>query len=1127
MDAIAIIDLVPPMMSDDARKNYRSITAFYRHDINRTDPPEGAVAGSGFVRHHVEEKCTKLVDYSGRAQFHIVDTQSQGVEDELFVTCDGVTIEVYGVYPKWKHLRSILLNPARNESDITAANANQALLHLLRGRFLVIKDPDATCVSTWYIEQGSRVSSFTHLNSDQIFAVSKISTMSKDGRRIAIPGQRNVDVFLTATWTLLGTYVFQDIKPTDRIGNVRFIRNDTQIIVSTASEGFRFYRNNRGFILNIETMSVVERYISVGSSSFWLATDHPTSPEVLYFRDSQISLFNLENRTVQSPFKLRERCDRFCTSLASPEAQSTTETTSPSGLDLNHELSPTFVDINGRRENLYFVTVTISEKNGPPIRRMSIPLLKSKTLSSATFVGHGSHLVVALNNLMMVWSTPTPLQGFTLRMVHAPKYDVALEICPHRQLYGIGTGQGVVRGRYLDDPLRNFQPQFLDGILYLVEAFGHAGDDIKQDIIQYVGKYINCYLKNNNLGDNIVSHICSNWLPETHESFLQFMEALLAHRPVRWIPKHSMEPFNNPIQIILDKAEKKPRAFEIAEILIDHCINRARHDEDPYFLLPIRQCLHRLTDPNKPYADFTLKLFRSLAYFLARGRNFIVGRHSIAHPYEFRLQFWKPNPRGLHQNKNQVLHLTVEPAANPPTSKFTRNFYLATFDMLWRKTGTKSSTFSSNPYEPETNSETKGFFSWPYAIAHMILRKCRLTHNTFIECHDFDLKTLDNPAIEALLKYKWNTIGLKYWLFRFVAQCFFYALVITGVFIQIYWKDEKQLLFGVFIAITAYSLVFLWLEFIQFLRNKHDYIRSIYNWIDIAVFSLPLFGSLRELLLPDWHDQNPFLSLSILFVFLHVLFELRVIRMVCQFSSIIMQALVSIRVFVFVFFGGLAAFTIAILHFCVNTPDCPSYNEGFSANLFRSFSMAYFMMGGRYDPVRNGFNTDNVGFHLMMGLYFFFSVILMLNVLIALLNNAFDDGDQKWRLEWLENRLHYIERAENFTYDIPGFRAAHDYFPETIYYTATPLQVRNYEKESQKISEDTAPNPIPQVKGSQDQQPKLDVSHTNEALMGVIKQFQSEQKIREEKQKRRDEKHEQMIAQLMNEVRELKGQPQQ
>ncbi|KAF9101024.1 hypothetical protein BGX29_006078, partial [Mortierella sp. GBA35] len=363
----AVIDLVSLEKPDYAGPNYNSNTAFYRCDVNHTDPPEGAVAGSGFVRYQVEQKCPKLMGYSGKAQFHIVNTQSQDVTDELFVTCDGATIEVYGVYPNWQHLRSIFLNQAPKGFDFDAS-VKQDLLHLLRGRFLVLKDPDATYVSTWDIEQGSRISSFTHLTTNQISAVNKISTMSTDGRLIAIPGQRHVDVFLTATWTLVGIYVFQDFGPTDRIGNVRFIRNDTYIIVSTASEGFRFYRNNRGFVLNIETMSVVERYISEGSSSFWLTTDHPTNPEVFYVRDPQISLLNLEDRIVQSPFKMRERCDYSCFSLASPEAQGTTETISSSGLVFKKGFSTSSVVTNGRREFLSSITIIISEKNGSPLR---------------------------------------------------------------------------------------------------------------------------------------------------------------------------------------------------------------------------------------------------------------------------------------------------------------------------------------------------------------------------------------------------------------------------------------------------------------------------------------------------------------------------------------------------------------------------------------------------------------------------------------------------------------------------------------------------------------------------------------------------------------------------------------
>ncbi|KAF9091591.1 hypothetical protein BGX23_005029, partial [Mortierella sp. AD031] len=501
----AVIDLVSLEKPDYAGPNYNSNTAFYRCDVNHTDPPEGAVAGSGFVRYQVEQKCPKLTGYSGKAQFHIVNTQSQDVTDELFVTCDGATIEVYGVYPNWQHLRSIFLNQAPKGFDFDAS-VKQDLLHLLRGRFLVLKDPDATYVSTWDIEQGSRISSFTQLTTNQISAVNKISTMSTDGRLIAIPGQRHVDVFLTATWTLVGIYVFQDFGPTDRIGNVRFIRNDTHIIVSTASEGFRFYRNNRGFVLNIETMSVVERYISEGSSSFWLTTDHPTNPEVFYVRDPQISLLNLEDRIVQSPFKMRERCDYSCFSLASPEAQGTTETISSSGLVFKKGFSTSSVVTNGRREFLSSITITISEKNGSPPRTMSIPLPKAMELNRSTIVSNSSHMVVAFNNMVMVWSIPTFPQGeLRLQLVHTGDSDVIWKLCPHGQLYGIRTGHNnTIVEVYLDDPLRNSQSQFLGGIRYLVEVFESAGDVMKQDIIQYVGKYINCYLLDDHFGGDVM-----------------------------------------------------------------------------------------------------------------------------------------------------------------------------------------------------------------------------------------------------------------------------------------------------------------------------------------------------------------------------------------------------------------------------------------------------------------------------------------------------------------------------------------------------------------------------------------------------------------------------------------------
>ncbi|KAF9171049.1 hypothetical protein BGX21_008077 [Mortierella sp. AD011] len=56
----------------------------------------------------------------------------------------------------------------------------------------------------------------------------------------------------------------------------------------------------------------------------------------------------------------------------------------------------------------------------------------------------------------------------------------------------------------------------------------------------------------------------------------------------------------------------------------------------------------------------------------------------------------------------------------------------------------------------------------------------------------------------------------------------------------------------------------------------------------------------------------------------------------------------------------------------------------------------------------------------MMIIYLFFTVILMLNVLIALINSGYDESDRTWELVWLQNRLLYIESAENLSHSIPG-----------------------------------------------------------------------------------------------------------
>ncbi|KAG0271838.1 hypothetical protein BGZ95_000286 [Linnemannia exigua] len=313
-------------------------------------------------------------------------------------------------------------------------------------------------------------------------------------------------------------------------------------------------------------------------------------------------------------------------------------------------------------------------------------------------------------------------------------------------------------------------------------------------------------------------------------------------------------------------------------------------------------------------------------------------------------------------------------------------------------------------------------------------------------------------------RYWWETQGG-----RPLHECKDPVLQLTTVY-----SSSHPVLTPVYITIISVASIFLWLELLQLINEKKKYVSSVYNVVDIATFGLPLAGSVNQLLI-IWGKSNAggnpgLISFSVLFIFLHFLFELRVIKSVCHFVTIIIRVVSEIRVFFFIFAGGILGFTIAILHLlraCIYE-SCPSDDDPsfiaslpeekrvvFPRNFYSAISSTYFFMGGRYDAIDNQLSGDNWPFHTMMIIYFFFTVILMLNVLIALINLAFNESDGTWHLTWLENRLRYIESAENMSYQIPGFRETHDWFPREIYYSATPRQVKAYERELQNDESST------------------------------------------------------------------------
>lgn len=63
--------------------------------------------------------------------------------------------------------------------------------------------------------------------------------------------------------------------------------------------------------------------------------------------------------------------------------------------------------------------------------------------------------------------------------------------------------------------------------------------------------------------------------------------------------------------------------------------------------------------------------------------------------------------------------------------------------------------------------------------------------------------------------------------------------------------------------------------------------------------------------------------------------------------------------------------------------------------------------------------------------------------------------DESWKLTWAENRLYYIEAAENVLSRMQAFRKVQSRFPQDVYYTYKPQQKKDLEhkyfKEDAKI----------------------------------------------------------------------------
>ncbi|KAG0227939.1 hypothetical protein BGX31_006787 [Mortierella sp. GBA43] len=981
----------------------------------------------------------QLSELQGFGKFHCISMQDHHPKERFFITCSKAHVDIYSVHNTLTHIRRIHLSRTCSMKDAWR------LVEGIGGRFFSWSDKNDNLLVGDLI-----TGKLVHL----IASFRGSAHFSSDGSlMVCYQASGALTVRLTESGTILAATNVLGVDYHHAFP--AFIENDSRVIVTSAQSDDSFGRGLSGMTLDTDTLSIIDRVSipihlsmqqpqSIGSHGQYIFSPH----------GSKLDLVHLQDHVVQ-PYPLpRYQCKRECLRNLEPLSNSEPQSVQYS----DHFINIEFQEASNLHRDL---VVSISNGQGKPRVILKIPplLTRIRTGEVAEFKFYINReqmqLVTYCNRCIMLWKLPTTMEGGMMlesTWETEPRYWTDLATCTHGQLYArIWDGEEYYSFVLRRDEAFVAEPaRFFRCLLLLISMFDTGDNQFQQSILQYVGCHINKSMKMTNSGtkisncrtETVLAMICREVTQENREVYGKFLKALLESPHGRWIPRPAQSPAMDPISILLKTAQASPRTVGVVEIVIDYCVRMARTEKDPRFVSPIVALLPDIVKQKESHPDLVYRTLRGLSFIPVKEKSIAIDRGIIAHPHELRFQFWKPLSRPIYKCVNPVMKLdrTLNfKKHDTANDNFVRDVFVASFDMLWRVRERKA------PGRSGKNGRTPWFRVFP----SLIMLKHKFKPKVRVECHDFSLEMLHNPALEALIEYKWNTIGHAYWFSRFICQLIFYALIMTAVVVQVYYSELRDSLTGVFIAIIAIALGFLSLELNQMVNNTRRYFASPYNFMDFAVFSIPLGGSIRQIINISNNDETggiAALSFGVLIVFIHLLLELRINQSVCHFVTIIFRILNNIKTFFVVFAGGIFAFTIAILHLLhgCSVSSCSDKGSKFPSNLYRAVSSTYFFMGGVWDPIDDNFDSDDWAFHIMMILYFFFTTILLLNVLIAPINVAFNNADEVWMMAWTKNRLRCIQEAETLSYNIPGFRKIHDWFPDEIYYTATLQQQKDY-----------------------------------------------------------------------------------
>ncbi|KAG0328436.1 hypothetical protein BGZ99_005301 [Dissophora globulifera] len=547
-----------------------------------------------------------------------------------------------------------------------------------------------------------------------------------------------------------------------------------------------------------------------------------------------------------------------------------------------------------------------------------------------------------------------------------------------------------------------------------------------------------------------------------------FVEGLLESANGKWVPRTYRT--LNPLKRVIDA-----RNGQLLDAFVKYCIHSAK-TRHPAYMIPAVQCVKELS---KWHPDVLRDMFKEASYIPAHNQDYVIAQAKIFSIFykPWRINSWFIKSNNINKYKKPIFCLLSQLRVKKPMPKSLGATGAAlgmsqavgpildifpaarAADKLETKAAKYSHTVYVSPF-PKFSSH-----------GHRITSSSRPVESPFMSLAGKDF--FESPAMEAILTFKWEKFGFLMWSIQFFVSFFLFTTIVALTGIQIYlcspptpirppndeevrarYMEHMRPLFWVVIGFAAFILLFdvrrALSAPLKYMRSPYWVIRMVANGLTLtgfAMFTTKHVGDLDEITHTDrGPSQISWISFAVLAYYLNFLFELRAVESLGTVVNIMIKIAKRIVWFAIVFVLFLVGFTHALLHLLhtrkyddckTDDPTRPCAPEDFPdtypSRFFPALSSTYFFLAGRYDPVNNALDSVVPSVHVMMCIFYTFTAILFLNILIAVMNDAFNDTTKQGQIARLEQWSEIIAEAESIFLNNSRLMNS-NYFPDYVFY---------------------------------------------------------------------------------------------